>query len=87
VGATSRADGRYKLQDFHAARGLKDPDQLKDIFSLQDEIVRRIVTTLKLQLSLDMQWRYFTGQHTDNPEAYDNFLPGFEYATFPRQGL
>jgi len=53
---------------------------LKDIFSLQDEIVRRIVTTLKLQLPLDTQWRgYFVAQHTDNPEAYDDYLRGYEY--------
>jgi len=52
---------------------------LKDIFSLQDEIVRRIVTTLKLQLPL-AQWRgYFVAQHTDNPEAYDDYLRGYEY--------
>src|SRR5216684_2759095 len=55
---------------------------LKDIFSLQDEIVRRIVTTLKLQLPLDTQWRHLGGlvaQHTDNPEAYDDYLRGEEY--------
>src|SRR5712692_7482913 len=52
---------------------------LKDIFSLQDEIVRRIVTTLKLQLRLDMQFRYVVGQHTDNPEAYDDYLRGEKY--------
>jgi TolB-like protein/tetratricopeptide (TPR) repeat protein len=52
---------------------------LKDIFSLQDEIVRRIVTTLKLQLPLDTQWRYMVAQETDNPEAYDDFLRGLEY--------
>ncbi len=48
---------------------------LKDIFSLQDEIVRRIVTTLKLQLPLDTQWRHLGGlvaQHTDNPEARES---------------
>ncbi len=55
---------------------------LKDIFSLQDEIVRRIVTTLKLRLPLDMQWReYFVGQHTDNAEAYDDYLRGSQYVT------
>src|SRR5216684_9169144 len=55
---------------------------LRDIFSLQDEIVRRIVTTLKLQLPLDTQWRHLGGlvaQHTDNPEAYDDYLRGEEY--------
>src|SRR5229473_3079672 len=52
---------------------------LKDIFSLQDEIVRRIVTTLKLQLPLDTQWRDFVAQETDNLEAYDDYLRGVEY--------
>jgi len=54
---------------------------LRDIFSLQDEIVGKIVTTLKLQLPLDMQWRSLAGQHTDNPEAYDDYLRGVEYVT------
>src|ERR1700724_1853192 len=52
---------------------------LKDIFSVQDEIVRKIVTTLKLQLSLDREWRYLDAQRTDNPEAYDDYLRGREY--------
>src|SRR5712692_10408934 len=61
---------------------------LKDIFSLQDEIVRRIVTTLKLQLPLDTQWKYFAAQHTDNPEAYDDYLRGAEYVlTFSADGI
>jgi adenylate cyclase len=51
---------------------------LKDIFSLQDEIVRRIVTTLKLRLSLE-QWREAVGQHTDNLDAYDDYLRGWRY--------
>jgi TolB-like protein/class 3 adenylate cyclase len=64
---------------------------LKDIFSLQDEIVRRIVTTLKLRLPLDTQWRYSGGvlltQYTDNPEAYDDYLRGEEYVqTFSAGG-
>ena len=61
---------------------------LKDIFSLQDEIVRRIVTTLKLQLRLDMQFRYVVGQHTDNPEAYDDYLRGEKYVlTLSAEGI
>src|SRR5713101_261601 len=55
---------------------------LRDIFALQDEIVRRIVTTLNLQLSAE-QWRDMLAhaQHTDNPEAYDDYLRGAEYVT------
>jgi adenylate cyclase len=50
---------------------------LKDIFALQDEIVQKIVTTLKLQLTL---WEQGVLVHktTDNLEAYDYFLRGME---------
>jgi adenylate cyclase len=54
--------------------------ELKDIFSLQDEIVQKIVTTLKLQLSLWEQGKGVYGRpRTDNLEAYDCFLRGAEY--------
>jgi TolB-like protein/Tfp pilus assembly protein PilF len=51
---------------------------LKDIFALQDEIVQKIVTTLRLQLALQEQG-YIVGKHTDNLEAYDSFLRGQGY--------
>jgi TolB-like protein/class 3 adenylate cyclase len=51
---------------------------LKDIFALQDEIVQKIVTTLKLQLTLEEQG-HIVRKHTDNLEAYDAFLRGVEY--------
>ena len=51
---------------------------LQDIFALQDEIVQKIVTTLKLQLTLQEQG-YIVHKHTDNLEAYDYFLRGQEY--------
>jgi len=51
---------------------------MRDIFSLQDEIVRRIVTTLNLQLDL-MQRGFDVRQTTDNLEAFDDFLHGLEY--------
>ena len=51
---------------------------LKDVFALQDEIVQKIVTTLKLQLTLQEQG-YIVRKHTDNLEAYDAFLRGVEY--------
>ncbi len=50
----------------------------KDIFALQDEIVQKIVTTLKLQLTVHGEWDR-TRKHTDNLEAYDAFLRGMEY--------
>jgi adenylate cyclase len=49
----------------------------KDIFALQDEIVQKIVTTLKLQLTLQAQG-WIVRKHTDNLEAYDYFLRGME---------
>ncbi len=50
---------------------------LTDIFALQDEIVQKITTTLKLQLSLQEQG-IIVRKHTDNLEAYDTFLRGVE---------
>jgi adenylate cyclase len=50
---------------------------LKDIFALQDEIVQKIVTTLKLQLTLQEQG-VIVRKRTDNLEAYDTFLRGTE---------
>lgn len=52
---------------------------MKDIFSLQDEIVRRIVTTLNLQLTLWEKYGVLVRKRTDNLEAYDDLLRGVEY--------
>ncbi|MGE4095559.1 MAG: tetratricopeptide repeat protein, partial [Candidatus Binatia bacterium] len=48
---------------------------LKDIFALQDEIVQKIVTTLKLQLAV-VEQSWVMPRHTSNLEAYDAFLRG-----------
>jgi tetratricopeptide (TPR) repeat protein len=59
---------------------------MKDIFALQDKIVRRIVTTLNLQLSLAQQG-FPVPRTTENLEAYDNVLRGTEYLlTFTKDG-
>jgi adenylate cyclase len=50
---------------------------LTDIFALQDEIVQKIVTTLKLQLTLAEQG-ILTRKGTNNLEAYDSYLHGLE---------
>jgi TolB-like protein/class 3 adenylate cyclase/Tfp pilus assembly protein PilF len=50
---------------------------LQDIFALQDEIVRKIVTTLKLQLTLQEQG-VLVRKTTDNLDAYDDLLRGME---------
>src|SRR5262249_5040887 len=51
---------------------------LTDIFALQDEIVQKIVTTLKLQLTLQ-EHGWIVRKHTDNLEAYNAFLRGVDY--------
>jgi adenylate cyclase len=55
---------------------------LKDIFLLQDEIVRKIVTTAKLQLSLEERG-LLVRRTTDNIEAYDYYLRGMEFVRNP----
>ena len=49
----------------------------QDIFALQDEIVQKIVTTLRLQLTMQERG-HIVHKHTDNLEAYDAFLRGVE---------
>jgi hypothetical protein len=51
---------------------------LRDVFALQDEIVRRIVTTLKLQIELSQEGIVIP-RSTGNLEAYDDALRGTEY--------
>jgi adenylate cyclase len=59
---------------------------LRGIFALQDEIVRRIVTTLNLQLTL-AQRGVLIPRTTENLEAYDDVLRGVEYfLSFTRDG-
>lgn len=62
------------LQDHHLWTERYDRP-LKDIFALQDEIVQKIVTTLKLQLSLWEQG-ILVRKTTDSLEAYDYYLRG-----------
>jgi adenylate cyclase len=52
---------------------------LQDIFSVQDELVRRIVTTMGLQLVLWDETGLQRFRGTDNLEAYDYDLRGWEY--------
>jgi tetratricopeptide (TPR) repeat protein len=52
---------------------------LRDVFALQDEIVRRIVTTLNLQIALSQEGVVIP-RSTENLEAYDDFLRGVEYS-------
>jgi TolB-like protein/DNA-binding winged helix-turn-helix (wHTH) protein len=57
-----------------------------DIFTLQDEIVQKIVTTLKLQLTLEGQG-HIVRKRTDSLEAYDYYLRGKEsFQRFTKEG-
>jgi len=59
---------------------------LRDVFALQDEIVRTIVTTLKLQIDLSRQG-VLLPRSTENLEAYDDLLRGAEYLlSFTKDG-
>src|SRR5229473_201767 len=58
---------------------------LEDIFALQDEIVLKIVTTLKLQLTLEQQG-LVSRKHTNNLEAYDYYLRGLIASDFTKEG-
>jgi adenylate cyclase len=55
---------------------------LRDIFSLQDEIVRKIVTTLNLELNLTEKG-VRVAKRTDNLEAYDYLLRGLDFIQNP----
>jgi TolB-like protein/Flp pilus assembly protein TadD len=52
--------------------------RLHNIFELQDNVTRKIITALAVQLTTGEQTQ--VGQKdTDNPEAYDAFLRGWEH--------
>ncbi len=60
---------------------------LRDVFSVQDELVRRIVTTMGLQLVLWDRTGFQWLRGTDNLEAYDYDLRGWQYFyTVTREG-
>jgi adenylate cyclase len=84
-GSVLKADGQVRItaQLIDATTGYhlwseRYDRPLQHILTLQDEIVQKIVTTLKLQLTLQEQG-YIVRKHTDNLEAYDTFLRGWEY--------
>jgi adenylate cyclase len=59
---------------------------LRDIFALQDEIVRRIVTTANLQLALVDAPRVIVTERTDSPDAYDYYLRALEFFNVTKEG-
>jgi adenylate cyclase len=58
--------------------GQRYDKQFHDIFKLQDEIVRSLIATLNVQLPL-LEKGFVLPQRTNNLEAYDYYLRGFEY--------
>ncbi len=56
--------------------------ELKDLFSLQDEIRQKIVLALKVKLTPEEQAR-LKRFPTDNLEAYDYFLRSLEFGSVP----
>jgi adenylate cyclase len=52
--------------------------ELRDIFSLQDEVAQKIVKALAVTLTEDEQKR-LVHKETDNLEAFDHYLRGSEY--------
>ena len=53
-------------------------DQFRQVFKVQDDIVESLVATLNVQLPL-LQEGYVISQKTNNLEAYDSLLRGYEY--------
>jgi adenylate cyclase len=51
---------------------------LKDIFTLQDDVTQRIVAALAVKVTEDEQKRLLR-RYTDSMEAYDYYLRGLEY--------
>jgi adenylate cyclase len=85
-GSVRRADNRVRtsVQLVDASTGANIWSErydrpMRDIFSLQDEIVRRIATTLNLQLTLWERYGVLMCDTTDSLDAYDDLLRGLEY--------
>jgi adenylate cyclase len=83
-GGVHKAVGRVTAQLVDATTGAelwgeRYDRALRDIFSVQDELVRRIVTTIGLQLVLWDRTGLQRLRGTDNLEAYDYDLRGWQY--------
>ena len=84
-GSVRRAEGKVRINvqlidantGGHLWAERYDRD-LKDIFALQDEVTRRIVTALLIKLTEDEQERV-VDKGTDSLEAYDCILRGSDY--------
>jgi adenylate cyclase len=86
-GSVLRAGGRVRINvqladaANNASLWAQSFDQpLSDIFTEQDEIVREVVVTLSLLFKLrNLQLPQESSQPTDNLEAFDDVLRGWEY--------
>jgi adenylate cyclase len=84
-GSVRRANGRIRITaqlvdastQGHLWAQRYDRD-LKDIFTLQDEVTQQIVAALAVKVTEDEQKRLLQ-RYTDNMEAYDYYLRGLEY--------
>ena len=84
-GSVRKANGRVRITaqlvdattEGHLWAERYDRD-LKDIFTLQDEVAQKIVAALAVKLTEDEQKR-LVRKYTDNMEAYDALLQGLEY--------
>jgi TolB-like protein/class 3 adenylate cyclase len=84
-GSVRKANGRIRITaqlvdattEGHLWAERYDRD-LKDIFTLQDEVTQKIVAALAVKLTEDEQGR-LVRKYTDNMEAYDYYLRGLEY--------
>ncbi len=60
---------------------------MSDIFALQDKITRKIISALALKLSASEQ-KALTDKGTDNLQAYDEFLKGWQgYRLLTKEGF
>ena len=84
-GSVRRADNKIRITaqlvdastEGHLWAQRYDRD-LKEIFSLQDDVTQRIVAALAVKVTEDEQKRLLR-RYTDNMEAYDYYLRGLEY--------
>jgi adenylate cyclase len=84
-GSVRRADAQVRInaQLIDATTGYhvwaeRYDRELKDIFALQNEIMQKIVRALEIKLTKEEQERFRLAP-TENLEAYDDFLRGWEY--------
>ena len=84
-GSVRKADNRVRINaqlvDATTGRHLwakRYDGKLDDIFDLQDEITRKIVTALAVKLTTDEK-EEVSRKYTDNPAAYDVLLKGMEH--------